>query len=275
MKAKTPALDSSIRVQIERNEWLYWQVLYQQSGTAAITDPTRPYFIGAIPEVDVLAYNRVIGLGLSEPATNDQIKSILRFFRGVGVNRFFIQVSPFARPNDLVEMLERNGLKYYNHWAKLYRKSKDRIPVPETDLKIIRIDEDYADLFGEIVIRPFGWDSYKDILSHLFSKTVGQPGYHHYIAFDDNTPIAAASLYVNGKFGSLAMAGTLEEYRGRGAQSALLARRILDAHKMGCRYLFSETAEDTPEKGSASYRNLRRFGFKLAYLRPNYICQLG
>jgi ribosomal protein S18 acetylase RimI-like enzyme len=275
MKTRTPVLDSSIRVQIERNEWLYWQVLYQQSGSAAVTDPTRPYFIGAIPEVDVLAYNRVIGLGLEEPATHSQIKSILRFFSGVGVNRFFVQVSPFARPKDLIENLEKNGLKYYNHWAKLYRKTDVKIPEPDTNVNIIRIDEDYADLFGEIIVQPFGWDSYKDILSHLLSKTVGQPGYHHYLAVDGDTPIAAASLYVNGDYGSLAMAGTLEKYRGRGAQSALLARRIQDARDMGCRYLFSETAEDTPEKGSASFRNLRRFGFKLAYLRPNYICQLG
>jgi GNAT superfamily N-acetyltransferase len=275
MKAKAPVLESSIRVQIERNEWLYWQVLYQQSGTAAITDPTQPYFIGAIPEVDVLAYNRVIGLGLEEPATNAQIKSILRFFSGAGVNRFFIQVSPFARPNDLADRLERNGLEYYNQWAKLYRKTGDSIPEPETDLKILKIDEDYADLFGEIVIQPFGWDSYKDILSHLFSRTVGQPGYHHYLALDGNTPVAAASLYVHGEYGSLAMAGTLEKYRGRGAQSALLARRIQDARDLGCRYLFSETAEDTPQKDSTSYRNLRRFGFQLAYLRPNYICKLG
>ncbi len=275
MKAELPALDNTVQVNIELNEWLYWQVLYQQSGTTAVTDPTQPFFIGAIPEVDILTYNRVIGLGLEEPATQSHIKYILRFYSGVGVKRFFVQASPFAKPFDLIQILERHGLTYYNNWAKLYRKVDAPIPPPQTDLTVIEIDQNYADLFGEIVIRPFGWDSYKDILSHLFSKTVGQPGYRHYFALDGETPVAAASLYVNRDSASLAMAATLEGYRGRGAQSALLARRIQDARELGCRHLFSETAEDTPDNDSPSFRNLRRYGFKLAYLRPNYLCHLG
>lgn len=275
MKDNTSTLQDNVRLHIEKNEWLYWEVFYQQSGSTAVTDPTRPYFIGAIPEVDILAYNRVIGLGLEEPATLEQIKSILRFYSGVGVKRFFVQVSPYAEPDDLTGILEKNGLTYYNNWAKLYRKADRPVPTPRTNLTIVEIDQNYADLFGEIIIQPFGWDTYQDILSHLFSKTVGQPGYRHYFAMDGETPVAAASLFVSGEYASLAMAATLEGYRGRGAQSALLARRIRDARTMGCRHLFSETAEDTPRKSSPSFRNLRRFGFKLAYLRPNYICHLG
>lgn len=275
MKAGLSALEDKVWIHIERNEWLYWQVLYQQSGTAAITDPTRPFFIGAIPEVDILAYNRVIGLGLEEPVTHEQIKSILRFYSGAGVKRFFVQISPYAKPEDLVNMLEKNGLTYYNNWAKLYRKAIKPVPNPRTDLTVVEIDQKYADLFGEIIIQPFGWDTYQDILSHLLSKTVGQPGYRHYFALNGETPVAAASLFIHGEYASLSMAATLEGYRGRGAQSALLARRIRDAREMGCEHLFSETAEDTPQRSSPSYRNLRRFGFKLAYLRPNYICHLG
>lgn len=274
MKADLSVLGSSVLTNIEKNEWLYWQVLYQQSGTTAITNPTLPYFIGAIPEVDILAYNRVIGLGVEEQATNQQIREILRFFSGAGVTRFFVQISPYAQPAELSEMLRQNGFKYYNNWAKFYRKSDLPVPDYHTDLEIVEINADYADLYGEIVIQPFGWESYSEILAHLFARVVGQPGYRHYFALDGDTPVAAAALYTNGENASLAMAGTLEGYRGRGAQSALLARRINDAREMGCSYLYSETAEDTPQKGSPSYRNLRRFGFELAYLRPNYICSL-
>lgn len=275
MKADLPVLDLPILANIEKNEWLYWQVLYQKSGTTAITDPTLPYFIGAIPEVDILAYNRVIGLGVEEQATNQQIKDILRFFSSSGVSRFFVQVSPYADPAELSAMLRQNGFKYYNNWVKFYRKSDLPVPDYETDLEIVEINRDYADLYGEIVIQPFGWESYSEILAHLFAGVVGQPGYRHYFALDGDTPVAAAALYAHGENASLAMAGTLEEYRGRGAQSALLARRIKDAREMGCHYLYSETAEDTPKKGSPSYRNLRRFGFEVAYLRANYICNLG
>jgi len=44
-----------------------------------------------------------------------------------------------------------------------------------------------------------------------------------------------------------------------------------DALTAGCKYVVEETAEDKPDKPSASNRNMYRFGFKLAYTRPNYI----
>jgi hypothetical protein len=35
--------------------------------------------------------------------------------------------------------------------------------------------------------------------------------------------------------------------------------------------MIAETAEEKPDKPVASYRNMRRMGFEIAYLRPNYI----
>jgi hypothetical protein len=39
--------------------------------------------------------------------------------------------------------------------------------------------------------------------------------------------------------------------------------------------LVVETAEDTPEKGAPSFRNMLRFGFQVAYVRPNFIYTNG
>ncbi len=51
----------------------------------------------------------------------------------------------------------------------------------------------------------------------------------------------------------------------------MLARRIRDAAEAGCEMLVVETAEDRPDKPAPSYRNQLRFGFQVAYVRPNYI----
>jgi ribosomal protein S18 acetylase RimI-like enzyme len=91
---------------------------------------------------------------------------------------------------------------------------------------------------------------------------------------DGDTPVAAAALYTNGIFGSMVIAGTQAEHRGKGAQSALLAKRIEAAKASGCKYISTETAEEKPGKGVQSYRNMKRFGFEVAYLRPNYIWTL-
>jgi hypothetical protein len=91
------------------------------------------------------------------------------------------------------------------------------------------------------------------------------------MALDGDRPAAIAAMFVQGGYAWFDMAGTLSEYRGRGAQGALLQRRIRDAARMGCRWIVVETAEETPERSAPSYRNTLRSGFQVAYLRPNYM----
>ena len=64
---------------------------------------------------------------------------------------------------------------------------------------------------------------------------------------------------------------TRPSHRRRGAQGALLARRIRDAADLGCRWLVTETGEDLPERPNPSFRNMLRTGFELAYQRANYL----
>ena len=60
------------------------------------------------------------------------------------------------------------------------------------------------------------------------------------------------------------------EYRGRGAQSAILAARIEDARRQGCATVVTETGELADDRPSSSYRNILRAGFREAGVRPNY-----
>ena len=84
-------------------------------------------------------------------------------------------------------------------------------------------------------------------------------------------PIAGAALYQHEGVADLWGAATIPEYRGRGAQGALMVRRINDAAAVGCRWLVSETVEETAENPNPSYHNMLRLGFEIAYLRPNYV----
>jgi hypothetical protein len=51
-------------------------------------------------------------------------------------------------------------------------------------------------------------------------------------------------------------AATLPEFRGLGAQKALVERRLADAKALGCTIVAVETAELTLEKDAPSYRNM-------------------
>ena len=143
------------------------------------------------------------------------------------------------------------------------------MPEIDTDLTVVRIGPEDALTYGQIIFDSFDWEDER--LIRWLASTVGQSGYRHYLTLHQGKPAAAAALHIGDVYASLAIAGTLPSYRGRGAQGLLLKTRISDAIKAGCQYIFSETAEEKPERSVASYRNMRRFGLEEAYLRENWI----
>ena len=91
------------------------------------------------------------------------------------------------------------------------------------------------------------------------------------MAYDGDFPVATAGMFIDGEYAWLDFASTLPGFRGKGAQTALISRRLQDGYDAGCRYFTVETAEQKPGRDSPSFRNIGRAGFALAYLRPNYI----
>jgi GNAT superfamily N-acetyltransferase len=223
-----------------------------------------------VSQIDVLAFNRVVGFGIDAPATEDDLDAFIEFYRAHKVPRFFMHISPDAQPTELAAMLESRRIRHYNNWAKLYRRAEPA-PEVECDLRIEQIGADQGDTFATIVDRTFGFPVLADT---WVASLVGKPGWRQYVAFDGDLPAAAAALFVHEGTGWLGFAATDPRYRKRGAQSALITRRINDACELGCQWLTTETAEDTPEKRNPSYHNMLRMGFETAYLRPNYLWKM-
>jgi hypothetical protein len=69
-------------------------------------------------------------------------------------------------------------------------------------------------------------------------------------------------LGVRDRVGYLANASTVEAFRRRGCQTALVARRIDDAATAGCELVTALTTF-----GSASQRTLERAGLRIAYTK--------
>jgi len=225
---------------------------------------------GIASKVDVLAFNRVIALGMDDTAEPSMIDDIIALYRQHAARRFFIQLSPFASPDELPQWLQERGFHHCNNWTKLYR-DVTLLPPVKTDLQVREIGEEHADAFATVMVSSFEWP---ERLCPWVAATVGRPGWHHYMAFDGDTPVATGAVYIRGEFGWIDFASTLPEYRGRGAQAAIVERRIRDAAARECQWLIVETAEETPDKPGASYRNMVRYGFQVAYARPNFLLEL-
>lgn len=90
------------------------------------------------------------------------------------------------------------------------------------------------------------------------------------MAFDGDRAVAVGLLFLDGGAGYLAAGATLPDARGRGAQGALMARRVRDALALGCRVIATETGEEIPGEPNPSHNNMVRCGFRVLYKRPNW-----
>jgi len=89
---------------------------------------------------------------------------------------------------------------------------------------------------------------------------LNRPGWSLFVACVDGKPAAEGILYVKDGVGYLADASCDPNYRRRGLQAALLARRITDARHAGASLVCSGAAYL-----STSHRNMERAGLRILF----------
>jgi GNAT superfamily N-acetyltransferase len=231
---------------------------------------TEDATIFCAPRSNVLFHNRAIGLW-DERADEAAIDRVVDLFRTARAPRFFVHVSPRAEARGLPEALAERGFEHHNDWLKLFRTVDDP-PEEEPGAHITRLPSRLGPRYGLDVTRAFDWPIG---LAETIAATPDRPGWKVYVAWIDTEPVAYGGLYVCGGSAYLGPAFTRPEFRGRGAQTALIKHRIREAARHGCALLVTETADDTPEKPNPSTKNLVSAGFEVAYRRANWRMDLA
>jgi GNAT superfamily N-acetyltransferase len=209
-------------------------------------------------------FNRALGLGLREPATEDAVEELAAFY-GAEIG-WCVALAPQARPSELPSWLERRGFLPGYGWAKFRRGVADP-PQARTALRVDRVAEDGAETFADTFVRGYGTPGF---FREWLAK-IAREGWHCFLALDGEAPAGAGALYAAGEVGWLGIAATFPEHRRKGAQGAILAARIEAAAAAGCKVVVTETGEFRDGSPSSSYRNIVRAGFEEAYVRPNYL----
>ena len=258
--------------ELEAVESRYWQVYYQTRPTLeAYASPVAGALACAIPALDVLAFNRVIGLGQQSLLSPEDLESVIHFYKKAGSHRFFVQLPPQLVDELTACTLEQAGFVHHNNWSKLQRDTSPYHVETNPSLKVERLNRENASRFGEIIGQCFDWENPQ--LTDLLSSAVGQRGYTHYVVQLKGKPIAAGALFVEGAMAAMAFAGTLPGFRGQGAQTLLLKTRIDEARQLGAEWICAETAQHSYEKPVKSFENMCKADFKLAYQRQNWLYQ--
>jgi hypothetical protein len=152
---------------------------------------------------------------------------------------------------------------------KLWRTLGNRSPAGEqTTLAVVEIEGADAQTFEDTVAEPLG---VPPIMAPVVRSTVGHEAWHFYLVRDGARPIAGAAMFVQGEGAWLGLSATIPADRGRGAQTALLARRFQDAAALGCAWVSADTQPETTARPNPSYRNMRRAGMDILYSRPKYL----
>jgi GNAT superfamily N-acetyltransferase len=210
-----------------------------------------------LPRLEGRIFNRVLGLD-----SIDRVDEIAAFY---GDTAWWVSDSRGLGP----ELEARDFVRDYG-WMKFSRGVSPRRATCE--LSIVAVEPARAGDFATVVAGGYDLPEWSEPFA---ADVVGRPGWSCYVAYDGERPAGAGALYVDGSVGWLGFGATLPDFRGRGAQSAILAARIEDARRQGCSTVVTETGELDEQRPSGSYRNILRAGFREAGVRPNYRAPSG
>jgi GNAT superfamily N-acetyltransferase len=215
-------------------------------------------------------WSRAIGLGIEQPVTAGVVDEVLEFASAAGARSLVFQIAPHV-DGDWERLLADRGITPSANWVK-FAGPGDLVPTASTELRIGIIGRDDGANFARVMCTGFGMPL-DSALPHWFGGLPGQDaaGFTTYGAWDGDDLVSAATLFVRGRIATLSGAATLPEHRGRGAQTALMARRIMDAVAHGCDWVTTETGAETAEHPNPSLHNMRRSGLTELYERRNWV----
>jgi GNAT superfamily N-acetyltransferase len=202
--------------------------------------------------------NRIYLYGIEAGLQPDGLDRLIELFAAAGVKRFFVWLSPGPDMDAVRGWLKARGLirVRWTGYPTLCRSGHSPVQF-KTDFEIREV--------GPAEIEA-ARDQLGDTLWPEYARPAGKQGFFHYMAFNGNRPVAIAALCLFEDLGYLMAARTAETHRKRGAQQALIAKRVERAEQIGCSTLVSETLTMLEH----SLRNLQRAGFEEVYDKEVY-----
>ncbi|SDX89746.1 hypothetical protein [Paenibacillus sp. CF384] len=272
------ALDNYFRNAIEKVEREAWFDLFAAApeeyvrhsknsstriGTSvALADPGTPIY----------EFNRVLGLGSDNPVSQAELEPAIAWMNEHAAPSYALQIAPAARLGTFEEQVQANGFnRTGNGLAKFYRDARAAESHPQpSSIEVKLVIPHHAADFGYAVQAGFGLPA---SVIPWFTALVGRPKWNVYVAYDGHLPVACGAMFMDHNWAWFGIDATVSEYRGRGAQNAIIKRRITDGIDAGVIGFTAETGQPSEgeENQNKSYCNYQRAGFTRQYIRPNYV----
>jgi GNAT superfamily N-acetyltransferase len=220
------------------------------------------------PRIPSTLFNRAIGLGMTRPATGEDLETVVKAFHGAGCPAFGVTWGPFSAPAALTSHLDAL-LPAASPRPRIAKMVRGAAPAPAatSDLRIVALDRSLVGETARAISQGFGTPFLAPAVASLFWR----PRWHLYAAMDRDAVVGGAALFLDGHRAWLGICSVLPTHRRRGAQSGLLAQRIRDAIAAGATQLFTETGEPSETGANPSLNNMERSGFEKVVSRTDYV----
>lgn len=216
------------------------------------------FFVGADSPM-----TQTFGLGMFAPVTAELLGEIEAFFAERGAPTMH-EVSPHAGV-DALALLVARGYRPIELSSVLVMPLVDRELPPSTLRARVMEPTDRA---AWVDISVAGWSDQPglaNVIRPLADVASQNETMAHFLVERDGEPVGSGSLGLQGDIAMFAGASTAPGARGLGAQSLLLAARVIEARRRGCTLGLMSA-----EPGSTSQRNAERRGFRVAYTRTKW-----
>ncbi len=260
---------------LANNEIAAWRTIYEAVSPDLATQLGIGYAEGAGAlhiwnrSAPVFLFNRVIGLGVFEEATDAAIDNILAAARAAQTSAQ-VEVVPSAQPAGLSARLRSRGLASVSSWLIHYRALDSDAPVVATPgYRIERVTAANAAAWSDTLLT--AWNFPAQAATGVLAVTVPlaqHPAIVCLAAIHEASGqiVGGGMLYVSDGVAGLYADCVRPAYRHHHLHDALIAARLAEARRLGCDLAFSQTLAHHPAE-----HNMAQAGFKIAYEQQNFV----
>jgi hypothetical protein len=211
-------------------------------------------------------FSRVIGLGVTEPATEESIDEIVNGYDEAGVSMFLLQSMPHCRPAEYEGWLHDRGLEPFDAQDRVYRDGRPA----EAPLfgPVERVTRETAGEWAEFLQRVYRLDT-----GPWLELLIDRPGWHEYVYRDGGEIVAARGMFIGPDgIAWLGMDGPVpgvmtDEYE---PDAALCEFMVADGLAHGARSFLADIELPSPELDTPAYRYFGELGFTRPYVRTHW-----
>lgn len=218
-----------------------------ESGTAFAT------FTG-----DRCPLSQAFGVGFADAAPDEDLDGLFAFYHG-RCSAFELVTSPYCSTGTWNSLLAR-GARVQAFESVLAAKPIPEVAAPSiAGLGITEVGYDLGHVWADTSLRGFFGPELTPEIRFL-GRLLGEGSHvRRYLALVAGEPAGAAATVIHNGVAYFGGAAVLPDYRNRGVQAALIARRLTDAKAI------ADMVTLDAQPGSSSHRNAERMGFRVAY----------